>query len=93
MSAAARRDDGSYEIDGAELARCFPPRPARNGDATGDMVRHATGDATPDATGALIAELRSVIADLKTDRDAWRAVAERLTLAAPGRRWWRRLAG
>jgi hypothetical protein len=46
MSAASRRDDGSYELDPAEVTRCFPPRPPVNGGATASMTQYATANAT-----------------------------------------------
>ena len=46
---ATRRDDGSYAIDPAELARVFVVTPA-TGSATGDVVHHATPERAPGAT-------------------------------------------
>jgi hypothetical protein len=40
MSAASRRDDGSYELDPAEVTRCFPLRPPGNGGATASMTQY-----------------------------------------------------
>jgi hypothetical protein len=54
-------------------------------------------------TDALVAELRAQLAEMRSQRDAWQGIAERLALSAPkppepepkpaeGRRsWWRRL--
>ncbi len=106
MSAAARRDDGSYEIDPAELTRCFPPRNGGNGHATDGVTQYATPLETV-ATAAFEAQiaglrevgalLRTELADAKDDRDRWRSQAEatqRLLSDATARRpWWKRLAG
>jgi hypothetical protein len=61
MSAASRRDDGSYEIDPAELTRCFPPSSGGNGGATGSMTQYATPDATA-ATDLIEAHARAELA-------------------------------
>jgi excisionase family DNA binding protein len=86
---ATRREDGSWSIDNAELARYL--------DANGHRFRSETVSGeqleiqpkTDLATDALVAELRAVIADLRSDRDhlredmkRWREVAERLSLPA-----------
>jgi hypothetical protein len=80
---ATRREDGSWKIDNAELARyleanqhCF-----RSDTVETDQVE--TGVGTGAATDALVAELRAVIADLRQDRDQWREQAQRLALPAP----------
>lgn len=90
---ATRRDDGSYEIDPAELARVFP-RPSAG---TTEMARHDTAS----DTGALQREvtvLREVVEDLRRRLDASEAerrqTQERLTALltdqrpAKRRKWW-----
>lgn len=99
---ASRQDDGSYAIDPAELHRVFP----LSSDASGTVARSVTAN----DTGALqvevemlrerLAEKDGVIADLREDRDHWRAQAEQATrlltdqrpAAQPDvrrrRRWW-----
>jgi hypothetical protein len=76
---ATRRADGSWSIDNAELARYR--------DANGHRFRSATGKAdqveTAAATEVMIAELRTMLADTREDRDRWRSMAERLAIAAP----------
>src|SRR5262249_52468818 len=62
--------------DPAELHRVFPPLPAP---ATGSSAT-AQRDAMADA---LVAELRTVIADLRQDRDRWREAFERQQRAPP----------
>lgn len=86
---AIRREDGSYEIDAAELARVYNVTP-ETGSATGTVVHHATlrrdPPATDDETPALRAEIEGLRAqlalmrehadDLKTQRDSWQKQAE-----------------
>jgi predicted site-specific integrase-resolvase len=90
---ATRREDGSYEIDPAELARVFP-RPSAD---TAEMARpDTTGD-----TGGLqreVALLREVVEDLRRRLDASEAerrqAQERLTALLTDqrppkrRKWW-----
>ena len=93
---ATRREDNSWAIDNAELARYL--------EANGHRFRSDTVEAdrpeTEAVTNALVAELRAVIADLRSDRDAWRDAcerAQRLSLPAPQpveatpqpQTWWR----
>lgn len=75
---ATRRDDGSYEIDPAELHRVFP----RHSADTAKMARSDTGN----DTGGLqreVAVLREVVEDLRRRLDASEAerrqAQERLT--------------
>jgi len=106
---ATRHDNGSYEIDPAELSRVYEIDPETPGTvaATRQAVRHATPAVTPDVatqaelTGArqLIEMLKSQVDDLRGDRDGWRQQAEAaqrlLTQTAPTARspWWWRKAG
>ena len=104
---AQRRDDGSYEIDVAELHRVYSVTP-ETGPAPSGVVHHTTATrdgtgtpATPADTGALRAEidgLRELLRradqradELRTERDEWKAQANRAL--GDGRAWWRRLAG
>jgi hypothetical protein len=81
---ATRVETGSYSIDGAELARVFPfPAPTKADDATGDEPGLLAHHAPLNATGELVAVLRAQVEDLKCDRDGWRDMAQRLTLAPP----------
>jgi excisionase family DNA binding protein len=97
---ATRADAGSYQIDPAELNRVYPftaPQEATHATvaATDRMVRQAT----PADTGATLAEqvamLRSLLDDMKADRDSWRSMAERLSITdqRDRRPWWRKIAG
>lgn len=83
---ATRTEHGTWSIDASELHRVYPPLPLQQQN-NGSEQRHAIPDETP----AMVAELRAVIADLRSDRDHWREVAQRLVL--PDRRepqsWWR----
>src|SRR5262245_38794048 len=69
------RDDlGVWHVEPAELHRVFPPAVRPDGDTTA-MPRDALPDSAGVITDALVAELRAVIADLRQDRDHWRAEA------------------
>jgi hypothetical protein len=107
MSAAARQDDGSYQLDPAEVLRCFPPPTGddRNGGATPDLTQHATTDATAVIEAqhraalaeARLADLKNMLTDMTAQRDAWQSQAQAtqrmLTDASARRPWWKRLAG
>jgi excisionase family DNA binding protein len=88
----ARDESGSWSVEPVELHRVFPPA-------------STTPKAVPqDAqTDALVTELRAQLAEMRSQRDAWQGIAERLALSAPKppepepkaaeahRSWWRRL--
>jgi excisionase family DNA binding protein len=76
---ATRKEDSSWSIDAAELQRYVEANRHRFRSETFKPERLETDP----ATDLLVAELRSVIADLRTDRDAWREQAQRLALPAP----------
>lgn len=84
---SAERDaTGQWLIQPAELHRVFPPLPS----AATNVPVPAQQDAV---ANVLVDELRAVIADLRVDRDHWRAAFEstqRLLPAPPQRRatWW-----
>ncbi len=91
-----------YQIDPAELFRVFPRK-----EKTPSITPNTLGTETPNETGVLEVELKflrekladrdSQLAELRTDRDAWKEQAERATrLLAPPvaqerpkRAWWR----
>lgn len=89
---ADRQEDGSYEIDPAELFRVYRP-------AQPEVTRPAGHHATPTDTAesspgtdwdAVESHLRELLEierrrgeELRQERDAWRAQAERLALMAP----------
>jgi hypothetical protein len=76
------RDDlGVWHIEPAELHRVFPPVPSgveRSEGAPAAVERHAPPDGAERTTDELVAELRTVIADLRRDRerdrDQWQEV-------------------
>jgi hypothetical protein len=82
---SATREDGSWKIDNAELARYLEANQHRFRSDTVETDQVETGVGTGAATDALVAELRAVIADLRQDRDQWREQALRLALPAPKR--------
>ncbi len=98
---ATRREDGSYEIDPAELSRVYEVKPETVA-ATGTVVQHATPVGDPDETPILKAEIEGLRAqlalmkehadDLKTQRDSWQHQAEAsqrlLADQRPARRGW-----
>src|SRR5262249_4212327 len=82
----ARDSAGAWSVEPVELHRIFPP-----------VTASAEPKATPqDAQiNAMVAELRAQLADMRSQRDAWQAQAERLALGAPkpvekSRWWWKR---
>lgn len=75
---ANRREDGTYAIDPAELARVYPPQPVQV-----EPERAVSLEQRDTGSGALIRALERQIDDLRSDRDAWRAQAERLAIAGP----------
>jgi excisionase family DNA binding protein len=95
---ATRREDGSWSIDNAELARYLDANGHRFRSETVEADRAETGAEISPAMTALVAELNRVIVDLRADRDAWREQAQRLALPArkpdekPAEKpmtWWR----
>jgi hypothetical protein len=80
MSFVSRTDNG-YLIDTSELFRAFPPKQAQ----PVVEVRSETAPETGETIGLRVEVelLRQRVADLATDRDAWRDQAQRLLLEAP----------
>lgn len=76
---AHRNDDGTYSIDPAEVFRVFP---ASKGSETVTAEQSVT-PSEPGITPLEVALLKERIEELKTDRDSWRAQAERLALNPP----------
>ena len=68
---ASKDEQGEWRIEPAELNRVYPPVQANE-----TRPEQAHQD-------ALIAELRSALADMRRDRDEWREQAQRLALLAP----------
>lgn len=92
---ATRHDDGSYSIDGAELARVFPIGTPSGSEWVSaapptELARTATLEAENAALRAALDREREALDEVRADRDAWRQQASAL-LAAPAkkrRRWW-----
>jgi hypothetical protein len=81
---ATRKDDGSYEIDPAELHRVFPPKSSSNG-FTNDNLEQAVTRLETEGLRREIELLRermadkdSVIDDLRHDRDRAQDERDRL---------------
>ena len=81
--------NGAWAVEPVELHRVFPPASA--------TLKAAPQDAHTDA---MVADLRAQLADMRSQRDAWQGIAERLALSAPTppepkpearRPWWHRL--
>ena len=84
---ATRREDGSWSIDGAELARYLEANRHRFRSETQSETVQADQLETDSKTDALVAALHELIAQLKRentsleqDRDEWREQAKRLVL-------------
>lgn len=112
---AARTDDGGFAIDPAELFRVYQPKKAAQaaGETGGTVAAGQDAMGVPPHVVALLEEqikaLRETVrriddqvADLREDRDRWRAQAEgaqrllsdQRTPTQPERRsWWRRVVG
>lgn len=105
---ATRDDFGGVQIDPAELARVYPPKPQAP-ERAGPVPAGNRGTETRDSgteelrvrNAALEAEvrlLREMAEGLKAERDRWAAQAERLALSAPPQQrralwdWLRRFA-
>jgi excisionase family DNA binding protein len=69
---ATRRDDGSYRIDPAELARVYDVRPVTHETVTRDPESIARAAAF-EAENRMLKEM---LADVREDRDRWRNMAE-----------------
>jgi len=96
---ATRREDNSWAIENAELARYV--------EAHGHRFRPATAAGDPPGTVAelrvraelaeqRLADLRNMLADMERQRDRWETVATRLAAPKPAEKppekpmtWWR----
>ena len=105
---ATREVNGEYRIDPSELDRLASIRSQKQkGNRVGERVnlpRETAWEAERQALLQLLSDREGVIADLRADRDAWRALAERmgqtllLTEGEPRmkprkKRWWQRRRG
>lgn len=75
---AHRTENGSFEIDPAEIARGFPDAPPLRQMEQGELPM-----ARVERLEILLAAAEQRIAELVEDRDQWREQAKRLVLAAP----------
>jgi hypothetical protein len=74
---SGQRDaQGAWTVEPVELHRVFAPAEASHR----AVPQHAQPDAQADA---LVAELRAQLADMRSQRDAWQAQAERRVLRGP----------
>lgn len=85
---AEKRENGSYQIDPAELHRVYPaitaqqakPGSASISDATELNAENRELRAKLEAAMQRLSDKDGVIADLREDRDRWRTQAEKLLL-------------
>ena len=81
-------ESGAWMIDPSELHRVFPPVSTQDS-ATPKTQDHATASETPkrgpevSALEREVQTLRDALSDAREDRDKWRDMAERLSLAPP----------
>lgn len=92
-------ENGSWEIDPAELHRVFPPV-SRKDHENPSMKQSERLHEIPERAGEVrglereVQMLRDALNDAREDRDKWRDMAERLSLAPPPpqveqhRSWW-----
>jgi excisionase family DNA binding protein len=89
---ATRREDGSWSIDGSELARYvetnghrfrLETRETRAATGAADQVETLISErARADLAEARLADLREALADMKRQRDSWETQAQRLALTS-----------
>lgn len=81
-------DSGAWMIDPSELHRVFPPISPQDS-ATPNRQDHATARTTDErgpeisALEREVQTLREALSDAREDRDKWRDMAERLSIAPP----------
>lgn len=81
-------ESGAWVIDPSELHRVFPPV-SKQDSATPNTQDHATARETPErgpeisALEREVQTLREALSDAREDRDKWRDMAERLSIAPP----------
>jgi len=91
---ATRHDDGSYSIDGSELARVFQIGTPSGSEwvsaaPSREQVRTATLEAENVALRSALDREREALDEVRADRDAWKQQATALLAASPKRRsWW-----
>jgi phage terminase Nu1 subunit (DNA packaging protein) len=83
---ATRREDKTWSIDTAELARYFEANQHRfpAGNAESDPLETIPElRARAELAEQRLADLRTMLEDMKGERDDWKTVATRLSLPAP----------
>ena len=94
---ATRDEHGGVQIDPAELARVYPPKPLRDDrprtalqehrepqDGTSSLrERNAALEAEVRLLREMLESMKAERTDAKAERDRWAAQAERLALAGP----------
>jgi hypothetical protein len=90
---ATRREDGSWAIDGAELARYVEANGHRfrretvqsrtETDFSEQLATVAELRARAELAEARLADLKTMLDDMRHQRDRWETVATRLSLSAP----------
>jgi len=81
-------ESGAWMIDPSELHRVFP-LVSKQDSATPNTQDHATARETPERGSEISAlerevqTLREALSDAREDRDKWRDMAERLSIAPP----------
>jgi hypothetical protein len=96
----AEDDHGEWHIEPAELHRVYPPVAQRDASpqyAPGDDAKLRMLATLAEARLAL-ANLKAILDDVRSQRDHWQAMAQRLAITdqrppSQSRPWWRRLAG
>jgi hypothetical protein len=91
------RDElGQWHVEPVELHRVFPAAAEQRCEADATQ-RYATGDAAEAKARAALAEqrladLKAMLEEMRSERDAWREQAQRLALPKPepaAMTWWR----
>ncbi|MGB3723540.1 MAG: hypothetical protein WA979_12080 [Pacificimonas sp.] len=82
------KDKSGYQIDPAEVARVYPPKPSRKveGERSETPVNtheNRVLEVELKAANDMRSRLEAEIEDLKTQRDKWQGQAERLLLERP----------
>jgi len=82
-------ETGAYQLDPAEVHRVFPAVMAGDGNTLVSMGRSETPAIDVELRvaharlEAVVASLKTMLEDVRIERDRWHAQAERLALAAP----------
>lgn len=79
---AFKNDSGAWEIDVSELHRVYPPSPTETVEIEQSDTPLATGEKSKEIQGLerLLKATEEQLADIKSDRDAWRTQANKLLL-------------